>query len=164
MFKFSRFAASALCLAFALSIEASAEDLIIKTDETHIIKIKGAPGTIVVGNPSIADATVENGRLFVQGKAFGSTNMIVLDGSGEEIANYNITVQIGGSNNVALFSGGPRYSYVCAPLCETTIMPGDPAKHVNDLISLTEGKSNLAKGISNQDSNGNSPNGGAPAQ
>jgi hypothetical protein len=150
---------------FLLPNAAFAEELIVKSDETMLIKLRGAPGTIIIGNPSIADATLEGGNLFVQGKAFGSSNIMVLDGAGNQLANYHITVQMGGDNNVALFSGGPRYSLVCAPLCEAGMQPGDPSKYVNELISVNEAKSNIAKGISNQDSNG-SPNGGggAPAQ
>jgi Pilus formation protein N terminal region len=160
MSRISKIAAGALCLSLVLSAAARAEELVVKADETQLIKVPGNIGTIVVGNPSIADATLENGNLFVQGKSFGSTNLIVLDGAGNQIANYSVTVQIGGNNNVALFSAGQRYSYVCAPLCEAAMQPGDPNKYVNDLVGLNEAKGNLAKGISNQDSNGGPSNGG----
>jgi Pilus formation protein N terminal region len=160
MSRISKIAAGALSLSLILSAAARAEELVIKSDETQLVKVPGAIGTIVIGNPSIADATLENGNLFVQGKAFGSTNMIVLDVTGNQIANYSVTVQLGGNNNVALFSAGQRYSYVCAPLCEAAMQPGDPNKYVTDLVGLNEAKGNLAKGISNQDSNGGPSNGG----
>jgi Pilus formation protein N terminal region len=166
MSKFSRITTGILLASFIASSAAVAGELIVKTDETMLIKLSGAPGTIVIGNPSIADATLEAGNLFIQGKSFGSTNLIVLDGGGNQLASYNITVQMGGDNNVALFNGGPRYSYTCAPLCEAAMQPGDEKKFVEGIMSVNESKSNFAKGISNQDSNGSPTNGGgnSPAQ
>lgn len=131
------------------------EEFIVNVDETKVVRPSAKPGTIVIGNPSIVDATIEGGNMFIQGKSFGSTNMIVLDVGGKEIANYDITVSLGGNHNIAVYKAGGRYSYTCAPLCQEAIQIGDVHPHTGELVSLTESKSNLAKGISNQDSNGN---------
>lgn len=140
----------------------AAEEFLVNVDETKVVRPSAKPGTIVIGNPSIVDATLESGNLFIQGKSFGSTNMIILDTSGREIANYDVTVSIGGNHNVAMYKAGARYSYTCAPLCQEAIQVGDVHTHTGELISLTEMKSNLAKGISNQDSNGDGGNNSPP--
>lgn len=151
-----------LMLAAGAGPAIAAEELLVNADETKVLRPSAKPGTIVIGNPSIVDATMENGNLFVQGKAFGSTNMIVLDTAGREIANYDITVRMSGSNNVAVFKAGGRYSYTCAPLCQEAIQVGDVHTFTGEVITLTEQKSNLAKGISNQDTNGDGGGGTPP--
>jgi hypothetical protein len=148
-------------LAAGSGVAVAGEELLVNVDETKVMRPSAKPGTIVIGNPSIVDATMESGNLFIQGKAFGSTNMIVLDTDGREIANYDVTVRLGGNHNVAVFKAGGRFSYTCAPLCEEAIQVGDVHTYTGEIVSLTEQKSNLAKGISNQDSNGDG-GGGAP--
>lgn len=160
MFKTAPLIISAFMLAASFGTSLAAEELLVNTDETQVVHLPAKPGTLVIGNPSIVDATMESGNVFIQGKSFGSTNMIILDTKGKEIANYAITVRLGGNNNVALYKAGDRFSYTCAPLCQEAIQVGDPHKWTAEIITLSEGKSNLAKGISNQDSNGNG--GGAP--
>lgn len=143
-----------MLLAAGMAPALAAEELLVNADETKVVRPSAKPGTIVIGNPSIVDATMENGNLFIQGKAFGSTNMIVLDTAGHEIANYDITVRISGNHNLVVYKAGGRYSYTCAPLCQEAIQVGDVHTFTGEIITLTESKSNLAKGISNQDSNG----------
>jgi Pilus formation protein N terminal region len=156
-------ATTALCLLITCAA-AQAEELILKTDETKLLKISKTPGTIVIGNPSIADATIEGKNVFLQGKAFGSTNIIILDDKGDEIVNYDVTIQIGGNHNMAVFKPTGRFSYTCAPLCEAQMQVGDPTDYVSSLVEVTETKSNLAKGISNQDSSKNNSAGNAPSE
>jgi Pilus formation protein N terminal region len=142
-----RFSASILALGFLLATHATAaEKIVISTDQTQLISVSGNPGTVVVGNPSIADATVHGDKVFIHGRAFGSTNMIILDQNGAELASMEITVKIGGSNNVAVFKGGFRYSYVCAPLCETAMQPGDEFEWSGKVVGANQGKSGFAKG------------------
>ena len=62
-------------------------------------------------------------------RSFGETNIIVLDEQGNQLADYEVTVQLGGNNNVAVFKAGYRYSYVCAPDCESTLHVGDDKEY-----------------------------------
>ena len=102
MLKFSRVTISALTLAFFYTSAAfAAQELIIKTDQTQLINVAGVPGAVIIGNPSIADATVHGDKIFVHGRAFGSTNLIILDENGNQLASLDITVQMGGENNLA---------------------------------------------------------------
>lgn len=138
---------SALSLAILSSSAAfAAQELVVKTDQTQLLSISGSPGAVVVGNPSIADATVHGSQIFVHGRAFGSTNLIVLDHDGNQVASFDITVQIGGSNNMALFKAGSRYSYVCAPLCEAAMQVDDEHQWTEDIIKLNQKKTDLATG------------------
>ncbi len=153
MLKLLRVTSSALALAFLhTSASHAAQELIIKTDQTQLISISGTPGTVVIGNPSIADATVHGDKIFVHGRAFGSTNLIILDENGNQLASLDITVQLGGENNLAVYKGGARYSYVCAPSCEATLQSGDLPDWFADISKMDGKKTGAATGKSSADS------------
>ena len=153
MLKLIRVTTSALTLAFCYSTAAiAAQELIIKTDQTQLINITGTPGAVVIGNPSIADATVHGDKVFVHGRSFGSTNLIILDENGNQLASLDITVQLGGLNNVALFKAGVRYSFVCAPNCESTLQSGDQVDWFGDVAKMNSKKTDAATGKSSTDS------------
>ncbi len=153
MLKLLRVTSSALALAFLhTSASLAAQELIIKTDQTQLISISGTPGAVVIGNPSIADATVHGDKIFVHGRAFGSTNLIILDENGNQLSSLDITVQLGGENNLALFKAGARYSYVCAPNCEANLQSGDLPDWFNDISKMDGKKSGAATGKTSADS------------
>ena len=124
----------------------AAQELVILTDQTQLMTIAGNPGTVVVGNPSIADATVHGSKIFVHGRAHGTTNMIILDQDGNQISSFDISVQVRQNNAVAVFKSGNRYSYDCAPLCETTVEVGDEHTWTDEVIKLYEKKAAWASG------------------
>ena len=146
MLKLLRVTTSALALAFLQTSAFATQELIVKTDQTQLISISGNPGAIVIGNPSIADATVHGNKLFVHGRAFGSTNLIILDENGNQLSALDITVQQGGENNMAVYKGGARSSFVCAPLCEGTLQSGDSAVFFGDISKMDAKKSGTAQG------------------
>ena len=152
MLKLLHVTTSALALAFLYTSAAfAAQELIIKTDQTQLINISGNPGAVVIGNPSIADATVHGDKIFVHGRAYGSTNLIILDQNGNQLASLDITVQLGGENNVALYKAGSRFSYVCAPTCEATLQSGDQVDWFGDISKMDAKKSGTATGKSTVD-------------
>ena len=152
MLKLLHITTSALALAFFYTSAAfAAQELIIKTDQTQLIDVSGNPGAVIVGNPSIADATVHGSKIFVHGRAYGSTNLIILDQNGNQLASLDVTVQLGGVHNLAVFKAGARYSYVCAPVCEATLQAGDNPDWFNDIAKMNSKKSGAATGKSDGD-------------
>jgi hypothetical protein len=118
-------------LALATGTAASDANITVYADQAKIIKVNGPPASVVVGNPMIADVSIQGGVLAVHGRHFGNTNLIILDNQGNELAALQVNVVRAESNNVEIFKGGAegkivgKYSYVCAPDCESIIMPGD---------------------------------------
>lgn len=144
---------SAITLALIFSSTAlAATELIVKADETQLVSVSGTPGTVIVGNPSIADATVHGSKIFIHGRAFGQTSLAILDQDGNQLATFEITVQVTGNNNVAVFKAASRFSYVCAPLCEETMQLGDEHGWTDEIIKLNQKKLDLATGKSSAQS------------
>jgi Flp pilus assembly secretin CpaC len=125
---------AAVCFNIALASGASADEqnITVYADRAKLLKIEGRPSAVVVGNPMIADVTIQsNNMLAVHGRHFGNTNLIILDNQGNELASLLINVIRPQANNVEMFKGGAegkivgKYSYTCSPECESVVMPGD---------------------------------------
>jgi hypothetical protein len=151
--KLLRTTASVAVLAIlSSSLAAAAEGLVIKTDQTQLLNVSGNPGTAIIGNPSIADATVHGSKIFLHGRAFGATNIIILDQDGNQLAAFDVTVENRDSNNVALFKAGQRYSYDCAPTCQTAMQVGDEPIYTDTIIKMSQKKLDFATGKNSAES------------
>mgnify|MGYP001170082247 FL=1 len=139
------FAAFAICLALAPA--AAADPFKVKVDETVTLKLNQPANSVVVGNATVADVTVHDARtLLVTGKAFGSTNLTVLDRSGNTI--YSSQLTVGGEDDAGLtiVRSGATYSYSCVDKCRATPMVGDAPSHFQDVMTTVTGKQQTAKG------------------
>jgi hypothetical protein len=144
-----RFAFTALLAAFSVCAASNAfggTDVVVMADQAKLLSVGGEPTTIVVGNPNIADVTIQGTNVFVHGRNFGSTNLIVLDKQGNQLANLDVTVTLGGNNNLNVYRGGSKYSYVCAPLCQVVVQVGDKVEYFDSVADETAKKNGLATG------------------
>jgi hypothetical protein len=104
----------------------------------------------VVGNPMIADVSIQGGVLAVHGRHFGNTNLIILDNKGNELVALQVNVIRADANNVEMFKGGAegkivgKYSYICAPDCESVVMPGDDNEYNAAITGQISSKSKEA--------------------
>ena len=106
--------------------DAIAQDIVAQVDEAQLMRLDRDGATILIGNPSIADVTVQNSRLLViTGKSFGVTNVIVLDTKGREVLNRKLRVATDRSRIVRLYRGPGRRSFDCESRCESALIPGD---------------------------------------
>ncbi len=118
----------------------------VGVDEARIVPLVKSPATVVIGNPLIADVSVQNGNLMVVlGKNYGTTNIIALDGAGEEIANLALNVASSGQHEVSLHNGAARVSLNCAPMCETELNVGDYGDHYETIFKQVTGKKGLSE-------------------
>ena len=133
-------------VALGWSGSAAAQDIAVMADEAHLLRLD-RPGTdVIVGNPAIADVSVQNGRLLViTGKSFGMTNLIVLDGKGKEIVSRKVRVTTDGERTVTLHKGLQRQTLDCQTRCEMTLVPGDMATHFEALSKSVQAKFGLAQ-------------------
>ena len=99
-------------------------DLVI--DFAKILQLKEPISTLIIGNPGIADATVQDDRTIVlTGKAAGMTNLIIINDDGEELANLLVRVASNVRRLTTVFYGSKRQTLSCAPTCEQVISVGD---------------------------------------
>jgi Flp pilus assembly secretin CpaC len=142
----TRLAIAAVLLSLTPAARA-ANDVTILADQAKILSVSGQPGTVVVGNPNIADVSVQGEQVVLVGRNFGVTNLIVLDRDGKQLAALDVTVQYPDKNAVHVFKAAGRMSLVCAPVCEQTLQVGDDLPRVfKPLAEEIGAKGDLANG------------------
>jgi hypothetical protein len=104
--------------------------------------------TIIIGNPLIADATVQGaGILVITGKGFGMTNLLALDRNGRVLMSRMVEVRGAGTSDIiTVYKGIERESYSCAPNCERRITLGDSPAFFNATLSQGGARSGQAQG------------------
>jgi hypothetical protein len=134
--------ASAVMLAAAPLL--AAEPIQVTADQSTLITLPALPSTVVVGNPSIADVTLDGRSLFVHPRGPGLTNVIVLGSDGAAIADYQIHVVYDDPESVAVYSPGGRDTYSCARDCEPVLRVGDSTDFFKSAADQLKSKSEIA--------------------
>jgi Flp pilus assembly secretin CpaC len=117
----------------------------IVLDHATLMKLPEKVSTIVVGNPLIADVTVQSGGLVVvTGKGYGTTNLIALDRAGAVLLERSIVVRGADANTIAVFRGVERETYSCTPNCERRITLGDSAGYFAATAAQADARNNQA--------------------
>lgn len=102
------------------------QPVIVTVDRAKVFRISSPAATVIVGNPAIADATVEDDvTLILTGRSFGVTNLIVIDREGNPIVDETIIVRGHEENTVRIYRREERVTLACAPVCEPTLTIGD---------------------------------------
>lgn len=109
----------------------------VKVNMARILRISSPANTVIIGNPRVADVTIQDPQtLVLTGKSYGQTNMIVLDATGNAIADTMIEVVQAQADIVTVYLGSARTTLACAPVCQPTIMLGDdPTFSANNAAS-----------------------------
>lgn len=90
-------------------------------NQAKIVKLARAADTIVVGNPNIADAAVQDSTTIVlTGKGFGVTNLVVLDEEGTPIVDEQITVARQTASSLRIYRRAEIQTLSCTPFCESS--------------------------------------------
>jgi Pilus formation protein N terminal region len=139
-----------LALAFWTQTPARAADEVvsINVDQAQLLNLPDRVTTIIIGNPLIADATVQGGGvLVITGKGYGSTNLLALDRSGRVLMSRMVEVHSAGTGDiVTVYKGIERESYSCAPNCERRITLGDSPAFFNATLSQSGARNGQAQG------------------
>ena len=119
-----------ILLGFAALVAASparADTLNVNLDQAKVLKLPSGVATVIIGNPLIADGTLQGGGMMVvTGKGYGSTNMVALDRSGKVLMDKTVQVMgPEGGDTVVVYKGVDRESYSCSPTCSPRITLGD---------------------------------------
>ena len=112
----------AFLIASAASTPAFAEPGIkVTMNQAKIVKLSRAADTIIIGNPEIADASVQDASTVVlTGRGFGVTNLVILDDTGAPIIDEQVTVSRSTASTVRIYRRATVQTLSCAPYCESS--------------------------------------------
>ena len=120
--------------------------LMLTLDQAQMIKLPEGAATMVVGNPLIADISIQSGGMAVlTGKGYGVTNIVALDRFGAMLEQKTIEVQ-GARDSVVVYRGVERESYSCMPKCERRITLGDSNTYFGTTLAQTGARTGQAQG------------------
>ena len=125
----------------------------VELNKTEVVYLPANAGAVVIGNPEIADVSVHSANtIFVVGRGYGETNLIVLDAAGHKIMDADIqVVNTLPASGVRIYNGKERETYSCAPYCQPAPVLGDN----RSFLAANQGTStaisnNVASGIPTQ--------------
>lgn len=99
----------------------AAANIEVTMNQAKIVKLSRPADTIVVGNPAIADASVQDASTIVlTGKGFGVTNLVVLDQEGSPIVDAQVTVVRQAASSVRIYRRAEVQTMSCTPYCESS--------------------------------------------
>ena len=104
----------------------------VELNKTEVVYLPTTAGAVVIGNPEIADVSVHSGNtIFVVGRGYGETNLIILDSAGHKIMDADIQVVNNlPARGVRLYNGNQRQTYNCAPYCQPAPVLGDTQEFI----------------------------------
>ncbi|MBR0756177.1 pilus assembly protein N-terminal domain-containing protein [Bradyrhizobium jicamae] len=131
--------ASAVLLWPVMSLAAPEPDRIaVNVDQAKLVKLPTGIATIVVGNPLIADVSLQSGGIVVvTGKGYGATNFIALDRTGQVLVDRQIQVEGPSDQLVTVYRGVERETYSCMPMCQRRLTLGDGETYFKRTIDQT---------------------------
>jgi hypothetical protein len=104
----------------AVCLAASDPDRIaVYVDQAKLVKLPAKVSTIVVGNPLIADVTLQSGGM---------------DRNGEVLVDRQIQVEGPTDQLVTVYRGVERESYSCMPICQRRVTLGDGETYFKSAI------------------------------
>jgi Flp pilus assembly secretin CpaC len=114
------------------------EPIVVFLDQARIMQLPERAATVVVGNPLIADLTIQPGSLaVVTGKGYGATNFVVLDRHGAVLTEHTVEVTGPNDKTVVVYRGSDRETYSCTPDCSRRITLGDAPEFFEKTLSET---------------------------
>jgi hypothetical protein len=119
----------------------------VNIDQARLVKLPARVATIVVGNPLIADVTLQPGGIVVvTGKGYGATNFIAMDRAGEVLVDRLIEVDGPADPIITVYRGVERESLSCMPICQPRVTLGDADRYFKAAVEQAGSLSGQASG------------------
>jgi Flp pilus assembly secretin CpaC len=138
----------ALVLAGTLfATSAVAAQLSVEANKTIPVRIAGSAASIVLGNKNVADVAVHDEHLiFITGKTFGTTNLMIFNKAGDQIFSTEVVVTVNSSNLVTVNRSGQSFTYDCAPECRSVMSIGDQVDYFDSMLTQQKSAQDLNSG------------------
>ena len=122
-----------LVVTAAAAAPAPSQPVVVYLDQARLLQLPERAATVVVGNPLIADVSIQPGGLaVVTGKGYGATNVIIVDKTGAVLSEQTVEVHGPTDPTVVVYRGVTRQTYSCTPDCSRRITIGDTGSDLFD--------------------------------
>ncbi len=107
-------------VAFALAAGPviAADKLVVEKNHTYRVALPDQAGSVVVGNPDIADVTVVDSRtVFIVARGVGNSGVTITNRAGRTIYNAEVTVTSANEGAITVYKGLKPTLMVCTNVC-----------------------------------------------
>lgn len=114
---------AAVLLGTPAAVLAQSASMNVQIDEAARVQLHGPAGSVIVGNPAIADVTVVDANtLYITGKGYGVTEVVAVDPIGRTVFQSQVVVTDGaGAGRVRVWRGGQATEMACAGTCSPSV-------------------------------------------
>lgn len=118
----------------------------VYVDQAKVVGLPKEASKIILGNPLIVGVTrvPHTSSLVLTGKAFGATNMIVLDDRGAILLDTTLSVALPKRADVVVQRAGQRSTYRCGVNCELRMQLGDGSEVAQEAAAQIATRNGLA--------------------
>jgi Flp pilus assembly secretin CpaC len=115
--------AGAAVLAAPAAAVAQSGRLNVEIDQATRVQLRGPAGSVIVGNPEIADVTVVDANtLYITGKGYGVTEVVAIDTIGRTVFQSQVVVTAGdGAGRVRIWRGAQATEMACGTSCSPSV-------------------------------------------
>ncbi|MDZ4390017.1 MAG: pilus assembly protein N-terminal domain-containing protein [Gemmatimonadales bacterium] len=106
---------------------AQSGSLNVEIDQAQRVQLRGPAGSVIVGNPAIADVTVvDSHTIYITGKGYGVTEVVAVDTIGRTVFQSQVIVSDGaGTGRVRVWRGSRATEMACGSSCSPTMRNTD---------------------------------------
>ena len=118
----------ALAMAAAPFAAAAQSRLNVAIDQAARVQLAGPAGSVIVGNPRIADVTVvDSNTLYITGKGYGVTEIVAVDALGRTVFQSQVVVTDGAeAGRVRVWRGAQSTEMACGAACSAVARADSP--------------------------------------
>ena len=121
-----RLGAACAGVLLAAAFASAAQAVTVHMDENTLVDLRAPAGSVVIGNPSIADVSlITPRRVAILGRSYGLTNIIITDRMGHTLLSQQVNVAPAEAGRVSVYRGTWVHNFACSPRCERTPMAGE---------------------------------------
>ena len=103
---------------FAAAGAQAAQRVIVEKNHTLRVSLAGAAGSVVGGNPEIADVSVVDSRtIYIVGKGFGSSGVVVPGRDGRTLIDGEVAVTSAQTGAITVYKGLQPSLMICSNIC-----------------------------------------------
>lgn len=125
---------------------AAAQQFTVESGTTKPLRLTKPAASVVIGNQNVADVAVADPQLiFLTGKSFGTTNLLVMDDANNIIFSADVVVTTNSANLVTINRAGQAFTYDCAGECRDAPMIGDNEEHFARALSQAQQTKSLTE-------------------
>jgi len=121
--RFAAVIAATAVLGLPSIVTAQSASLNVEIDQARRVQLRGPAGSVIVGNPAIADVTVVDANtLYITGKGYGVTEVVAVDPIGRTVFQSQVVVTAGdGGGRVRVWRGATATEMACASSCSPSV-------------------------------------------